>query len=126
MKHAYILLFFIGITSCFAQDDDWVKAEGVITEIQTHLGKRTRESATIKFNLVDGTEQIGVVELFRIPFLGSFKSEGDTVTINYRKSNPVLVETVMGNFMSKYGMYILVFLGIILSIKPFLKLKNKE
>ena len=121
------LLFVTPILASFlsySQDDGWVKTEGEITEITTHNGKRMRVTAVVKFQLEDGTEQFGSTELIRIPFLGAVKSVGEKITINYNRNNPALVETNLGNFLSRYGMYILVFLGVILSIKPFLKRKK--
>jgi hypothetical protein len=54
------------------------------------------------------------------------KSVGDTITVNYDKNNPVLLETIFGNFLSSYGMYILILLGIVFSVKPFLDWKKKQ
>lgn len=125
MKFIYIFIILLFSNHTFSQDVERIKTEGVISEITIHQGKKVRETALIKFNLEDGTEQIGSVELFRIPFIGSMKSVGDNITITYNKDNPVLLETVVGNFLSTYGMYILIFLGIIFSIKPFLKSKKK-
>lgn len=123
----YLLFFVLFLTSVISfSQEDWVKTEGTITEITIHSGRKTRETAVVKFNLEDGTEQLGSVELFRIPFIGSMKSVGDTVAINYNKKNPVLLETVFGKFLSSYGMYILIFLGIIFSIKPFLTKKEQS
>lgn len=122
MKYLLFFVLFLTSISSFSQED-WVKTEGEITEITIHSGRKTRETAVVKFNLEDGTEQLGNVELFRIPFIGSMKSVGDTVAVNYNKKNPVLLETVFGKFLSNYGMYILIFLGIIFSIKPFLTKK---
>lgn len=122
MKYLLFFVLFLTSISSFSQED-WVKTEGEITEITIHSGRKTRETAVVKFNLEDGTEQLGNVELFRIPFIGSMKSVGDTVAVNYNKKNPVLLETVFGKFISSYGMYILIFLGIIFSIKPFLTKK---
>lgn len=125
MKYLLFFVLFLTSVSSFSQED-WVKTEGTITEITIHSGRKTRETAVVKFNLEDGTEQLGSVELFRIPFIGSMKSVGDTVAINYNKKNPVLLETVFGKFLSSYGMYILIFLGIIFSIKPFLTKKEQS
>lgn len=125
MKYLLFFVLFLTSISSFSQED-WVKTEGTITEITIHSGRKTRETAVVKFNLEDGTEQLGNVELFRIPFIGSMKSVGDTVAINYNKKNPVLLETVFGKFLSSYGMYILIFLGIIFSIKPFLTKKEQS
>ena len=125
MKYLLFFVLFFTSVSSFSQED-WVKTEGTITEITIHSGRKTRETAVVKFNLEDGTEQLGSVELFRIPFIGSMKSVGDTVAINYNKKNPVLLETVFGKFLSSYGMYILIFLGIIFSIKPFLTKKAQS
>lgn len=129
MKNITFVLLIFGILILwtvfyFPQEGDWVKTEGEITEITTHRGKRIRESAVIKFSLENGSEQFGNTELFRIPFLGNIKSVGDKITISYNRNNPVIIETVMGKFLSRYGMYVLIFLGIIFSIKPFLKNKN--
>ena len=125
MKYLLFFVLFLTSISSFSQED-WVKTEGTITEITIHSGRKTRETAVVKFNLEDGTEQLGNVELFRIPFIGSMKSVGDIITINYDKKNPVLLETVFGKFLSSYGMYILIFLGIIFSIKPFLTKKAQS
>jgi len=125
MKLIYLFSFILFIpVLCLSQEADWGKTEGEITEITFHQGKRVRESALVKFYLEDGTEQIGSTDLFRIPFIGSMRSVGDKITINYNKNNPVLLETVFGNFLSTYGMYILIFLGIIFSLKPILNYKK--
>jgi len=125
MKLIYLFsfIFFIPVL-CLSQEAGWIKTEGEITEITFHQGKRVRESATVKFNLENGAEQLGNVELFRIPFIGSMKSVGDEITINYNKNNPVLLETVFGNFLSTYGMYILILLGVIFSFKRILNYKK--
>ena len=121
MKSIIFIILILVSTFSFSQEEDWVQTEGEITEITTRVSKRVRVNAIVKFNLKDGTEQLGSVEIFRIPFIGSMKSVGDKITINYDKNNPVILETTTGKFISNYGMYILIFLGIILSIKPFLK-----
>ena len=119
----FIMLIFASFFS-YSQEDDWVKTEGVITEITVHRGKKLRVSAIIQFHLEDGSEQFGTTELFRIPFIGVTKSVGDKITINYNRNNPAILETVFGKFIFSYGMYILIFFGIIFSIKPFLKKKK--
>jgi hypothetical protein len=124
MKFLYILMLLAIPFFSHAQEQEWVKTEGEITEITFHPGKRARETATISFKLADGTAQWGSTDLFRVPFIGSMKDVGDKIAIHYDKNNPVLIRTVIGNFMENYGMYILLFLGIIFSIKPFLKWKN--
>jgi len=126
MKNTIFIALFFVTTLSFSQEGDWVKTEGEITEITTRISKRVRVNAMVKFNLEDGTEQLGSAELFRIPFIGSTKSVGDKITINYNRNNPGIIETVMGRFLSSYGMYILIFFGIILSIKPFLKIREKK
>ena len=117
MKNIYLFITLLFTSISFSQTAEKIKTEGEITDITFHQGKIIRETALVKFNLEDGTEQIGNVELFRIPFVGSMKSVGDNVTITYQKDNPVLLETVIGSFLSTYGMYILIALGLIFSIK---------
>jgi len=110
-----------GWVKTVSEKGDWIQTEGEITKITLHRGKRFRKSATIKFRLENGSKQFGTVDLLRIPFMGSTKSVGDKIKIIYNRNNPVILETLMGNFLSRYGMYILLFFGIIYSIKPFLK-----
>lgn len=124
MNALYLFMVLFLPVFCFSQEESLIKTEGEITEITFHQGKRVRETAIVKFKLTDGTEQIGSLELLRIPFLGSFKSVGDIITINYNPNNPVLLETTSGKFLSDYGMYLLILLGIIFSIKPFLNIKK--
>ena len=126
MKYTYLLFFLLLPTLCFSQEEEWISTEGEIMEITFHKGRKTRETATIKFKLENGVEQLGSADLFRIPFVGSMKSEGDRISVNYKKSNPAILETVIGNFLSRYGMYILILLGIIFSIKPFLNIRKKQ
>lgn len=124
MKYILFLAFNLSLSFCFAQETEWIKTEGEITEITIHRSKRTRESAIVKFYLEDGTEQLGGVDLFRLPVLGSMKSVGDKITINYNKDNPYRAETVIGSLLTKYGMYVLILLGIIFSLKPILNYKK--
>lgn len=120
MKYFFFITFILLTSFSFSQDTQWVKTDAEITEITIHQSKRVRETAIIKFLLEDGNEQLSNVELFRIPFIGSMKSVGDKITIHYNPNNPVLAETILRSFITKYGMYILIFLGIIFSIKPLL------
>ncbi|MDH7447573.1 DUF3592 domain-containing protein [Aquimarina sp. 2201CG14-23] len=119
----FLLLFVLLLltVNCFSQGETWVKTEGEITEINKHRGRYMRETAIVKFHLENGTEQLGNVELSIIPYVGSTKSVGDTIIINYDRNNPVILKTTLGKLLSSYGMYCLIFLGIIFSIKPFLK-----
>ncbi|NQY29444.1 MAG: hypothetical protein HRT69_08230 [Flavobacteriaceae bacterium] len=126
MKNTFIIALLLLSQFSFSQEEDWIKTEGEITEITFHRGKKVRESAIVKFNLEDGTEQFGGVDLFRIPFIGSMKSVGDSIAINYNRNNPYVLETVIGKLFSQYGMYVLIVLGIIFSIKPFLKRKKNQ
>ncbi len=123
MKFIYTLtlvLFFSITSQSFSQETNWIKTEGEIIEISIKRSRKTKEFAIIKFKLEDGTEQLGSAELFRVPFIGSMKSVGDQITIHYDQSNPAIVKTVIGSFLSQYGLYILIFLGVIYSIKSFL------
>lgn len=124
MKYLYLFITLLFSTISDTQDVEKIESEGVITEITIHQGKKVRETALVKFKLENGKEQIGTVELYRIPFIGSMKSVGDKLTITYQKNNPVILETVFGKFISTYGMYFLILLGIIFSLKPILKYKK--
>lgn len=104
---------------------EWVSADAVIKSIEKKGGKQVREIATVAFATADGDSIETYVELPRIPFLGSFKSAGDEIKVNYQRENPALVETDSGKFLSQYGMYILIALGTIFSISSILKARKK-
>ncbi|MFT6500823.1 MAG: hypothetical protein ACJASQ_000933 [Crocinitomicaceae bacterium] len=124
MKYFCFVALILSASYCFSQNPDWVKTEGRIIEIITHSGRKTKETATVKFKLENGEELSGSVDLVRVPFIGSTKSEGDKITILYDRNNPGLIQSRLGHFLSNYGMYILIFLGVIFSIIPFLKYRK--
>ena len=124
MRFLSFLILVLIANFSFATDEEKVKTEAEILEITIHKGKRFRETAMVKFELEDGSEMVGSCDLFRIPFIGSLNSVGDKIGVKYSKSNPAIIETVFGHFLSTYGMYILIFLGIIFSIRPFLKYRK--
>lgn len=126
MKYAFLLVVLMLTSFTFSQNSNWVQTEGEVMQITTYRGKRLKSSAIIKFNLENGKEQIGNAEVFRIPFVGGLESIGDKITIHYNRDNPAVVETTVGRFISSYGMYVLILLGVIFSIKPFLKLNKKK
>lgn len=126
MKHTCLLILLFITTFCFSQENQWIETEGEITEITVGRGRRPREHAMVKFKLENGTEQIGMVELFRIPFIGSMKSVGDKITVTYNKSNPAMAKTNSGKFISDYGLYIFIFLGIIFSLGRIFKMMKRS
>lgn len=127
IKSVFLILLFLLPFSFFSQQGEYLKANGVIKNIEKkRSGKKIREIATVSFTTQKGDTIETIVELERFPFLGSFKSVGDKITINYNKENPALAETNVGNFISKYGMYILIILGIIFSARTYIKARKKQ
>ncbi len=127
LKSIFLVVLFLFSLSVFAQDNsDWISTQAVIKSIEKKGGKRTREFATVTFTTKEGKSIETMVELERIPFLGSFKSAGDEITINYNPANPALAATNMGNFLSKYGMYILIALGVVFSVMQYMKAMKKS
>ncbi len=128
MKYTLLLIFFLSTINILSQEKQWIKTEAEITKISYSKRKTTRETAIVTFKLEDGTEQMGITELFHIPLIGSMKSVGDKITISYDKNSPAIVKTNSGKFLSDYGMYILILLGILFSIKRFLSVikQNKK
>lgn len=126
MKFLCFIALFLSASYCFSQEAGRVETEGVITEITVHRGRKTRETALVKFKLENGEEIVGSVDLVRIPLLGTMKSVGDKITVTYDRSNPGLLQTTYGNFIMNYGMYILIVLGIIFSLRPLLKYRKSQ
>jgi len=127
MKSIFLTLLFLSSFSVFSQQGEYRKANGIIKKIEKkRSGKTMKEMATVSFTTQQGDTIETIVELERLPFLGSFKSVGDEITINYNKENPALAKTDVGNFISKYGMYILIILGIIFSAGTYIKARKKQ
>ncbi len=118
-----LLLFTLNLS---AQENKYLETKAVINSIETkRSGKTLKDIATVSFVTQKGDSIETVVELLRIPFLGSFKNVNDEITINYNVESPALVETNIGSFISKYVMYILIFLGIVFSLRTYLKAKKQ-
>ncbi len=125
-RFLYLLMVLFLTTSFFGHEDIWLEAKGVITEITVHQGKRKRETALVQFIDKEGNEQLGAVELIRYPILGSMKAVGDTLVIKYMENDPTQVETLAGSWISKYGMWVLIAAGVVLSIKQLVFKKNQR
>ncbi len=127
-KSFFLIVLFLVPFCLFAQQSEsqYLSAKAVIKNIEKKTsGGKTKEIATVSFTTMDGKDIETVVELFRVPFLGSFKSIGDEITVNYSVANPALVETDTGHFLSKYGMYILIVLGVVFSLVQYMKARKK-
>ncbi len=112
----------------FAQqsESEYFSTKATIKKIEKKSsGGKVREIATVFYTTKQGQNITTVIELARIPFLGSFKSVGDEITVNYNIANPALVETNTGHFLSKYGMYILIAAGVVFSVMQYMKVRKK-
>ncbi len=120
-------IFLLLAIDLSAQDSKYLEAKAVIKSIETkHSGKKDKDIATVSFVTQNGDSIETIVELVRLPVLGRLKNVNDEITINYNVENPALVETDTGSFISKYGMYILILLGIIFSLSTYLKARKKS
>lgn len=121
-----LALLFPLLSSAQQEDIEWIGTEAIIKNIEKKgVGKKTREIATISFTTQQGNTIKARVHLLRIPFLGTFRAPGDKINIKYQKDKPVLVETTIGWYISKYGMYILIGLGLLLSTQVLKQIKKK-
>ncbi len=119
-----LLLLPLGLS---AQQSQTIKTKAIIKKIETKRSSRTtRNIATVSFVTEEGDSIETYLELFRVPFLGSFKSVGDEVTVNYQVENPAIAKTDAGNFASKYGMYILILLGAVFFVINYMKATKKK
>lgn len=108
------------------ESTNWLSAEAEIQEIeQQRSGRKTKQFATILFNTEAGDEITTKVELLNIPVIGHLESEGDTITVHYDENNPALAQTTSGKFITQYGMYFLILLGIIFSAKSIIQAKKQ-
>ncbi len=124
---SYIILSLVllfGHTSLYAQEvnDVYIKTKAQIQSIElSRSGRSVKELATIKFTTEAGHDWETIIELERIPFLGSMSSVGDEISIYYNEGNPSIAQTYLGRLLSEYGLYLLILIGAILSIGTYLK-----
>lgn len=126
IKKIFLFVLFISPYFLVAQESiDWISAEATIKNIETkRSGRKARDMATVEFKQENGEIITTYVELFRIPLIGSLQSVGDQITIYYDKNNPASAKTNSGKFISQYGIYILIGLGIIFSLKNVAKAQS--
>ncbi len=125
LKNLCLVVLFLFPFAVFGQSGETIKTKGVIKNIEKkRSGRSTKEIALVGFVTQKGDSIETYVDLTRFPIVGSLKSIGDKITVNYDAENPAIARTDADNFLSKYGMYILIALGIALSLKTFLKAKK--
>ncbi len=124
-KTIIYVLFLLPYIISSQEINEWVHTEGVIKNIEIkRSGRKIREIATVEFQKENGDTIETFIELYRIPFLGSFKSKEDNIKVHYDKNNPANAKTNTGKFISEYGLYILIALGILFSAKNILKARK--
>lgn len=126
-----LMLFFLIAPLCLMGNqskDVYIQTTATIDSIEkARAGRSLKEIATIKFTTEAGKNWTTMVELQRVPFLGSFRTAGDKLEIFYNKANPSITHTYIGQLLTNYGMYILILLGLISSIFYYIKaFKNSK
>lgn len=103
----------------FAQMDtiEWLKTKGKIVNIEElRFRRKLVTRATVTYHVASDTIiHKGVVDLMRLPFIGSFQSVGDEVNVVYAKKQALLIRSGESDFIQKYGLYLLIFLGVVIS-----------
>lgn len=126
LKNLCLVFMFVLPFGLFAQSGETIKAKAIIKNIEKKRSSRSvKELALVGFVTQKGDSIETYVELTRFPIIGSLKSIGDKITINYEVENPAIVRTNTGNFLSKYGMYILIVLGVVFSLRTYLKARKE-
>ncbi len=127
----YLLIFLLNIICLTAhsqaQEDNILETEATITDIDFRINGRTSVSlATVNYTTRDGVVHESIVKLAHIPFMTSIYSVGDPVTVRYREENPMLLTTPFLDFLNSYALYILIFIGIVISGIRILKKRTSQ
>ena len=106
------LIIFIALSFCSAsmqaQEAIFVETQATITDIQTQInGKRSVVTAKVDYVTEAGDSLSSQTTLLHIPFIGSTKDVGDTVSIFYQKDNPYFIRSKNESFMQAYGWYVI-------------------
>ena len=120
-----LLLFFFSSSTIFPQNsDEYIKTTGIVKDIRKnskfHISKNRiylgEINADVEYVTSKGDTIRGSVRLSSIPQFGTGKKAGDKIEIMYRSANPYLLYTKSGGFIERYGLYILIGLGVVASL----------
>ncbi|MGJ8667107.1 MAG: hypothetical protein ACSHW7_12130 [Patiriisocius sp.] len=123
------MVFFLYFICLFALEFNSINDEKIskatITSIKTNTsGRTTYDIAEIWFISEKLDTISSKIQLYGLPFVGSFKEVGDTVEISYDPENPYLVKSIERNFLEKYAWHIMI--GIALLFLGIKLLKRKK
>jgi hypothetical protein len=127
-----IFIFFVFISTTFyvySQDksNTYQETSAVIESIdkKSNYSKNKKIFAVVSFKTVENKQITTMVELSRIPFIGTFSKPGDIIEISYDKNDPGIAYSRIGNIVNQYGWYILIGIGIISSILIIVRRKKQ-
>ncbi len=100
----------------------FIETQATITSIETNQsGRRTSSMAKVDFVTKVGDSISSQVQLSGFPILGSFKKEGDNVTILYDENNPYLIKSKGASIFQSYGFYLFITFGLLITGYKFLR-----
>jgi len=109
--------------------ENWVETKAKITKIHNSIKRRaTRAFADVSYRTKEGKSYQSRVEVFAIPYIGSIKSKNDSISLFYNLVTPQITKSSEISFLNSYGIYLLIFIGVLISLYNFIKLRkgNKE
>lgn len=125
MKTCMISLILISIAgTLFAQNtnsDEWINSTGYITEINRNVHARSiRSHAITSYLNQEGDTTTGLLDIT----FNFFVQEGDSIPVYYKKSQPTILYTFLGRVTEDYGLYLLIGIGVIISLFRFVKIRK--
>lgn len=125
MKSLLIILTWFTCFFSQAQTLEFTETEAIITNLEKRIsGRRSVVTATVKYTTKNGDSLTSQARILHIPFIGSLKEIGDTITIEYQNDNPYLIKSQGDSFLASYGLYILIGLGVLIALYRFRKKKK--
>lgn len=124
MKTLFLFIFLTlsSVNSLVQEPASFIETTATITELDTKIsGRRSSAMAAVNYTTASGENLTSTVRILHIPFLGTFKKVGDTLTVKYDANNPYLLKSSADSFLASYGLYILIGLGILLTLKRFIR-----
>ena len=108
-------------------EGETLSAEAKILSIESKRAGRTRKNiATVQFKTEKGQVIRTRTDLLRIPYVGSFSKKGDTITVHYEKNKPAIAYSFFGNLVNKYGLILLIAVGVIISLWRIASIYKKQ
>jgi|GEM_PF-5974436 len=118
MHQYYYILILLITTSPMLETKDGIYLEttATITNIEfKRYGARSIAIASVDYTTQKGEQFSSRVNLPHIPYIAPIHRKGQQIKVQYLNEAPLMLKTKSTLFVEAYGLYILIFVGVVIS-----------